>query len=91
VLTALTLLCLRPARPVPTGLGRAAGVLPGAGPFAAHIASRTVGVPGDPGDVASWGYWPGTVSLLVEAALVMPGTGMLLALRQRLSSAASRP
>ena len=87
VLTALTLLCFRPAWPVPTGLGWAAGVLPGAGPFAAYIASRTVGVPGDPGDVGNWGYWLGTVSLLVEAALVMLGTGMLLALRQRLSSA----
>ena len=91
VLTALTLLCLRPAWPVPAGLGWAAGVLLGAGPFAAYIASRTVGVPGDPGDVGNWGYWLGTVSLLVEAALVMLGTGMLLALRQRLSPAASRP
>lgn len=45
VLTALTLLCLRPAWPVPTGLGWAAGVLLGAGPFAAYIASRTVACP----------------------------------------------
>ena len=91
VLTALTLLCLRPAWPVPAWLGWAAGILLGAGPFAAYIASRTVGVPGDPGDVGNWGYWLGTVSLLVEAALVMLGTGMLLALRQRLSPAAPRP
>jgi hypothetical protein len=91
VLTALTLLCLRSAWPVPAWLGWAAGVLLGAGPFAAYIASRTVGVPGDRGDVGNWGYWLGTVSLLVEAALVMLGTGMLLALRQRLSPAAPRP
>ena len=76
---------------MPAWLGWAAGVLLGAGPFAAYIASRTVGVPGDPGDVGNWGYWLGTVSLLVEAALVMLGTGMLLALRQRLSPAAPRP
>jgi hypothetical protein len=82
-LTALALLCLRPIRPVPAGLGWAAGVLVGAGPFAAYIASRTVGLPGDPTDVGNWGYWLGTVSLLVEAALVMLSAGMLLALRQR--------
>jgi len=91
VLTALTLLCLRPAWPVSAGLGWAAGVLLGAGPFAAYIASRTVGLPGDRGDVGNWGYWLGTVSLLVEAALAMLGTAMLLALRQRLPSAAARP
>ena len=44
--------------------------------------SRTVGVPGDPGDVGNWGYWVGTVSLLVEAGLVMLSVSMLLALRQ---------
>jgi len=91
VLTALALLCPRPAWPGLAGLGWAAGVLLGAGPFAAYIASRTVGVPGDRGDVGNWGYWLGTVSLLVEAALVMLGTGMLLALRQRSPSAGSRP
>jgi hypothetical protein len=91
VLTALALLCPRSAWPGLAGLGWAAGVPLGAGPFAAYIASRTVGVPGDRGDVGNWGYWLGTVSLLVEAALVMLGTGMLLALRQRSPSAGSRP
>ena len=91
MLTVLALLCPRPAWPGLAGLGWAAGVLLGAGPFAAYIASRTVGVPGDRGDVGNWGYWLGTVSLLVEAALVMLGTGMLLALRQRSPSAGSRP
>jgi hypothetical protein len=89
VLTALALLCPRPARLGPARLGWAAGVLLGAGPFAAYLASRTVGVPGDRGDIGNWGYWVGTVSLLVEAALVVLSVSMLLALRQRSSSAAS--
>jgi hypothetical protein len=89
VLTALILLLPRPAWPGPAWLGWAAGVLLGAGPFAAYVASRTVGVPGDPGDVGNWGYWVGTVSLLVEAALVVLSVSMLLALRQRPSSSAT--
>jgi hypothetical protein len=93
VLTALALLVPRPARlgPAwlgPARLGWAAGVLLGVGPFLAYVASRTVGVPGDPGDVGNWGYWIGTVSLVVEAALVVLSAGMLLALRQRPSAAA---
>jgi hypothetical protein len=40
-------------------------------------------VPGDPGDVGNWGYWVGTVSLFIEAALVMLSISMLLAARQR--------
>jgi hypothetical protein len=80
-LTALALLLPRPARLAPAWACWAAGVLLGAGPFVAYILSRTVGVPGDPGDVGNWGYWVGTVSLLVEAALVMLSASMLLALR----------
>jgi hypothetical protein len=86
VITALAMLL-----PWQAGLGRpwlrwAAAVLLGAGPFIAYIASRTVGVPGDPGDVGNWGDWVGTVSLFVEAALVLLSASMLLALRQRPSS-----
>ena len=62
-------------------LGWAAGVLLGTRPFVAYLASRTVGMPGDPGDVGNWGQWVGTVSLLVEAALVVLSVTMLLALR----------
>jgi hypothetical protein len=87
VLTALALLLPRPARLGPAWLGWAAGLLLGVGPFVAYVASRTVGVPGDPGDVGNWGYWVGTVSLVVEAALVVLSASMLLALRQRSSSA----
>jgi hypothetical protein len=80
-LTALVLLLPRPA-PLTARTGWAAGVLLGVGPFAAYILSRTVSLPGDPGDVGNWGYWVGTVSLFVEAALVVLSVGMLLALRQ---------
>jgi len=59
------------------------GALLGVGPFVAYILSRSVGVPGDSGDVGNWGYWVGTVSLLVEAALILLSVGMLLADRQR--------
>ena len=85
--TALVLLLHRPAlllrRPAwlgPAWAGWAAGALLGAGPFAAYILSRTVGLPGDHGDVGNWGYWVGTVSLLVEAALVALSVSMLPAL-----------
>jgi hypothetical protein len=83
VLTALVLLLPRPSRLIPAWAGWAAGVLLGVGPFVAYVLSRTVGVPGDPGDVGNWGYWVGTVSLLVEAALVTLSVSMLLALSQR--------
>jgi hypothetical protein len=74
---------LGPAWLGPAGFGWVAGVLLGAGPFLGYIASRTVGVPGDPADVGNWGYWVGTVSLLVEAALVMLSVSMLAAFRSR--------
>jgi hypothetical protein len=82
VLTALTLLLPVSARLGRPWLGWAAGVLLGAGPFLAYVTSRTVGVPGDSGDVGNWGYWVGTVSLIVEAALVVLSAGMLLGLRR---------
>ena len=77
------LLLPRPVWSGPAWLGWAAGALLGVAPFLGYVASRTVGVPGDPADVGNWGYWVGTVSLLVEAALVVLSVGMLLALRQR--------
>ena len=83
VLTALILLVPRPAWLGPAWLGWAAGALLGAVPFLGYVATRTVGVPGDSADVGNWGDWLGTVSLLVEAALVMLSVSMLLAMRQR--------
>lgn len=71
------------------GLGWAAGVLLGLGPFVAYITSRSVGLPGDPGDVGNWGYWVGTVSLFVEAALIVLSLTVLLAIWQ--SSRSARP
>jgi hypothetical protein len=64
------------------GLGWAAALLLGIGPFLGYLASRSVGVPGDPGDVGNWGYWVGTVSLFIEAALIVLSLAMLLTLRQ---------
>jgi hypothetical protein len=76
VATALVLM-LAPARPGPARAGWAAALLLGAGPFVAYVLSRSVGLPGDPGDVGNWGYWVGTVSLLIEAALVVLSVSML--------------
>jgi hypothetical protein len=38
------------------------------GPMTGYILSRTVGLPGDPGDVGNWGYVLGSVSLVVEGS-----------------------
>ena len=57
-------------------------MLLGIGPFLAYITSRSVGLPGDHADVGNWGYWLGTVSLFVEAALVILSVGMLLPIAQ---------
>lgn len=73
VLTALLLLL-----PRSRWLGWAAGMLLGTGPFLGYLASRSVGVPGDHHDIGNWGYWLGTDSLIVEAALVILCAGMLL-------------
>ena len=64
-------------------VGWAAALLLGAGPFIAYVVSRSIGLPGDHGDVGNWGYWVGTVSLAVEAALIVLGITMLVAYRQR--------
>jgi hypothetical protein len=82
--TALVLLLPRPARltAFTAWTGWAAGLLLGVGPFVAYVLSRSVGVPGDSGDVGNWGYWVGTVSLFIEAALIVLSVSMLLALRQ---------
>jgi hypothetical protein len=54
VLTALALLLPPMARLGPAWLRWAVGLLLGAGPFAAYVISRTVGVPGDHSDVGNW-------------------------------------
>jgi hypothetical protein len=77
VLTALLLVLPRPAWLIRGWLGWAAGALLGAGPLIGYLASRIVGLPGDHGDVGNWGYWVGTVSLFVEAALIVLSLTML--------------
>ena len=59
-------------------LGWAAGALLGLGPFVSYLTSRSIGLPGDHADVGNWGYWVGTDSLMVEAALVILSVAMLL-------------
>jgi hypothetical protein len=83
VLTALLLLAPRRAGLGQRWFGWAVAIMLGAGPFAAYIASRTVGLPGDSGDIGNWGYWVGTVTLLVEAALVLLSVSVLWPHRPR--------
>ena len=78
VVTTVTLLV-----PWSAWMGWAAAALLGTGPFIAYVVSRSVGLPGDHGDVGNWGYWLGTVSLVIEAALIVLGVTMLMAHRQR--------
>jgi len=75
-------------------LGWAAAALLGVGPFVGYLASRTVGVPGDPGDVGNWADWVGTLALIVEAALVTIGVGMVFGMspaRRALSVSGATP
>jgi hypothetical protein len=89
-LTALALLMPLRVRFAPAWAAWGAAALLGIGPFVAYIVSRTVGLPGDPGDVGNWGYWVGTVSLFVEAALVVLSVSMALTLRQPSATARRR-
>jgi hypothetical protein len=73
VLTAVALVVPRMSR-----VGWVAGVVLGVAPFLGYVASRTVGVPGDHGDVGNWGDWVGTFALMAEAALVALSVAMLL-------------
>jgi hypothetical protein len=61
-------------------VGWASATLLGIGPLIGYLASRSVGVPGDPEDVGNWSDWLGTTSLFLEAALVAVSIGMLLVL-----------
>jgi hypothetical protein len=63
-------------------LGWLAGVLLGAGPLVGYLASRTVGVPSDPADVGNWSDWLGTLSLIIEAALITVSIALLWAGRR---------
>lgn len=52
-------------------IGWLLGLASSIGPMTGYILSRTVGVPGDQGDVGNWGYLLGTVSLLVEGSFLV--------------------
>ena len=52
-------------------IGWVLGLASSVGPFVGYILSRSVGVPGDPGDVGNWAYLLGTVSLLVEGSFAI--------------------
>jgi len=52
-------------------LGWLLGLASSIGPLTGYILSRTVGLPGDSGDVGNWGYLLGTVSLIVEGAFIV--------------------
>jgi hypothetical protein len=75
------------ARKKPAGWVLALGA--SAFPFVGYVLSRTVGIPGDSGDIGNWGYTLGQVSLGVEAAVFLIASVSLyrIALAQRAHSA----
>ena len=58
------------------GLASSIGLMTG------YILSRTVGVPGDSGDVGNWGYLLGTVSLVVEGTFIVLAVICLIRIRK---------
>ena len=66
-------------------LGWVLGVGISAGPAIAYILSRSVGLPGDSGDIGNWGYTLGTVSLVVEGLLLVLSVTALARAAARLS------
>lgn len=83
VLTAIALSWPRSSR-----VGWASGMVLGAAPFLGYVISRTLGVPGDSGDIGNWGDWLGTVALFAEAALVTISAAMLSARAPQLTGPA---
>jgi hypothetical protein len=86
VLTALLLLTRRLC-----GFAWTAALFVGLGPFVAYLLTRGVGLPGDPGDKGAWSDPLGTVSLLVEAALVLAAAATLATMSARARSARAVP
>ncbi len=73
LLTAATLLLVGGWRPA-----WAPAALLGLAPFLGYIATRTVGLPGDSGDVGNWDDWGGTMALLFEASLFVLAISILV-------------
>jgi hypothetical protein len=63
-------------------IGWVLGLASSAAPLVGYLLSRTVGVPGDPGDVGNWGYLLGTVSLMVEASFIVLAVVCLIRLHR---------
>jgi len=82
VLTALAVLL-----PWSAWIGWVAGALFGAAPFLGYVVSRAARVRAGHGAPGAAGYWTGTASLVIEAALVVLSLGMLVALRHRPAAA----
>ena len=60
------------------------GLAVSGGPAFAYLLSRSVGLPGDNGDIGNWGYLLGTMSLIVEGTLfALCATVLLRALTSR--------
>jgi hypothetical protein len=62
-------------------IGWVLGLASSIGPMTGYILSRSVGVPGDPGDIGNWGYLLGTVSLIVEGSFIVLATTCLIQIR----------
>ncbi len=82
VLTALAVLL-----PWPAWTGWVAGALLGTAPFLGYVVSRAARVRAGHGAPGPAGYWAGTASLVIEAALVVLSLGMLVALRHHPATA----
>jgi hypothetical protein len=54
-----------------------AGLVVGTGPILGYLASRTIGVSGDPADVGNWSDWAGTAAVLVEVGLATVSVALL--------------
>jgi hypothetical protein len=58
------------------------GLASSVGPFCGYILSRSVGIPGDSGDIGNWGYVLGSVSLIVEGSFIVLATICLIRIRR---------
>ncbi len=58
------------------------GLASSIGPMTGYILSRSVGLPGDLGDVGNWGYLLGTVSLIVEGSFIVLAVFCLMRMRR---------
>jgi hypothetical protein len=67
------------------------GLASSIGPMTGYVLSRTVGIPGDAGDVGNWGYLLGTVSLVVEGSFVVIAGICLMRLGRQASSTGTLP